>query len=101
MGRIDGRFEVFDRGRVGEFRYIIYLDYITFVFHKMKLCNKDSLRKTHANEMREKKRANMARNGEKPFKMINLSKSRSFSFGLINVRGFKLLKIVNVRFVFD
>lgn len=55
MGRIDGRFEVFDRGRVGEFRYIIYLDYITFVFHKMKLCNKDSLRKTRANEMREKK----------------------------------------------
>ena len=88
MGRIDERFEVFDRRRVGEFRYIIYLDYITFAFHKMKLCNKDSLRKTHANEMREKKRANMAR-------------SRSFSFGLINVRGFKLLKIVNVRFVFD
>lgn len=54
MGRIDGRFEVFDRGWVGEFRYIVYLDYITFAFHKMKLCNKDSLRKTHANEMRKK-----------------------------------------------
>ena len=101
MGRIDGRFEVFDRGWVGEFRYIVYLDYITFAFHKMKLCSKDLLRKTRANETREKKRANMARNGEKPLQMINLSKSRSFSFGLINVRGFKLLKIVNVRFVFD
>ena len=43
----------------------------------------------------------MARNGEKPLQMINLSKSRLFSFGLINVRGFKLLKIANVRFVFD
>lgn len=54
MGRIDGRFEVFDRGWVGEFWYIVYLDYIIFVFYKMKFCSKDLVRKICVNEMREK-----------------------------------------------